>query len=33
VTGHETAEMTANYTDYLVEDFAPVAAVQAEVFG
>lgn len=33
VTGHETAEMTDNYTSYKPEDFAPVVAVQAEVFG
>ena len=33
VTGHESAEMTDNYTSYKPEDFAPVAAVQREVFG
>lgn len=33
VTGHGTAEMTENYTEYKPEDYAPVAAVQAEMFG
>ena len=33
VTGHGTAEMTENYTEYKPEDYAPVAAVQREVFG
>lgn len=32
VTGHATEEMTDNYTGYLAEDYAPVAAIQAEVF-
>jgi integrase len=32
VTGHESEEMTALYTEYKPEDFAPVAAVQAEMF-
>lgn len=32
VTGHSTADMTEAYTAYLPEDFAPVAAIQREVF-
>ena len=32
VTGHATEEMQETYTEYLREDFAPVAKVQAEVF-
>lgn len=33
VTGHETAEMTENYTEYLADDYAPVAVVQQRIFG
>jgi len=32
VIGHESAQMTDNYTQYKPEHFAPVVAVQAEVF-
>jgi len=32
VTGHETAQMTDNYTEYLAEDFKAVAAVQERIF-
>lgn len=32
VTGHATEEMTESYTRFVLEDFAPVLAIQAEVF-
>lgn len=32
VTGHESEEMTALYTEYVAEDFKEVVKVQAEVF-
>lgn len=32
VIGHESAQMTDNHTTYKPEHFAPVVAVQAEVF-
>lgn len=33
VTGHGSEGMTENYTEYVAEDYAPVAIVQREVFG
>jgi integrase len=33
VTGHATEEMTEAYTEFLPEDFAPVALIQSEIFG